>query len=36
VPDLFDAYCRSHAPAALPSVLAGLSFLIAKGMIECR
>jgi flavin-dependent dehydrogenase len=36
VPDLFDAYCRSQAPAALPSVIAGLSFLIAKGMIECR
>src|SRR5205823_6481712 len=29
VPDLFDAYCRTSGPAPLPSVLGGLSLLVA-------
>jgi len=33
VPDLFDAYCRSTAPVPLPSVLGGLSLLVAKGYL---
>jgi flavin-dependent dehydrogenase len=33
VPDLFDAYCRTTAPVPLPSVLGGLSLLVAKGYL---
>jgi flavin-dependent dehydrogenase len=33
VPDLFDAYCRTTAPVPLPSVLGGLSLLLAKGYL---
>jgi hypothetical protein len=33
VPDLFDAYCRTSAPVPLPSMLGGLSPLVAKGYL---
>jgi flavin-dependent dehydrogenase len=33
VPDLFEAYCRSTARVPLPSVLGGLSLLVAKGYL---
>jgi hypothetical protein len=33
VPDLFDAYCRTSAPVPLPSMLGGLSLLLAKGYL---
>jgi flavin-dependent dehydrogenase len=33
VPDLFEAYCRAHAPVPLPNVLGGLSLLVAKGYL---
>jgi len=33
VPDLADAYCRVHAPLPVASVLGGLSFLVAKGIL---
>jgi len=36
VPDLFDAYCRAAAPAPLPSVLGGLSLLVAAGILRQR
>jgi hypothetical protein len=36
VPDLFDAYCRTIAPAPLPSVLGGLSLLVASGVLRQR
>lgn len=36
VADLFDAYCRSCAPAPLPNVVSGLSMLVAKGILHER
>lgn len=36
VPDLFDAYCRDCSPAPLPSVVSGLSLLVAKGILHER
>ncbi len=36
VPDLFDAYCRSCAPAPLPNVVSGLSMLVARGILHER
>ncbi len=33
VADLFDAYCRTSAPVPLPSMLGGLSLLVAKGYL---
>jgi hypothetical protein len=36
VPDLFDAYCQSCAPVPLPSVVGGLSLLVAKGILHER
>jgi flavin-dependent dehydrogenase len=36
VPDLFDAYCRTIGPAPLPSVLGGLSLLVASGILRQR
>jgi halogenation protein CepH len=36
VPDLFDAYCQSCAPVPLPSVVGGLSWLVAKGILHER
>ena len=36
VPDLFDAYCRTCAPAPLPHVVGGLSLLVAKGILHER
>ncbi len=36
VPDLFDAYCRSCAPVPLPSVVGGLSLLVARGILHER
>jgi flavin-dependent dehydrogenase len=36
VPDVCEAYCRVHAPAPLPSLLSGLSFLVAKGILHAR
>jgi len=36
VPDVYDAYCRAHAPAPLPNVVSGLSILVAKGILHAR
>jgi hypothetical protein len=36
VPDLFDAYCQRCAPVPLPSVVGGLSLLVAKGILHER
>jgi flavin-dependent dehydrogenase len=36
VPDLFDAYCRRHAPVPLPSLVSGLSLLVARGILHER
>jgi flavin-dependent dehydrogenase len=36
VPALVDAYCRSQGPVPLPNVLAGLSLLVAKGILRQR
>ena len=32
-PDLFEAYCRTCAPVPLPSLVSGLSMLVAKGIL---
>jgi hypothetical protein len=36
VPDLFDAYCQRHAPVPLPSLVSGLSLLVARGILHER
>jgi len=36
VPDLFEAYCRACPPVPLPSVVGGLSLLVAKGILHER
>jgi flavin-dependent dehydrogenase len=36
VPDLFDAYCRTCPPVPLPSVMGGLSLLVARGILHER
>jgi flavin-dependent dehydrogenase len=36
VPDMYDAYCRMSVPAPLPSVLAGLSLLVARGILRAN
>lgn len=36
VPDLFDAYCRTSPPVPLPSVVGGLSLLVARGILHER
>jgi hypothetical protein len=36
VPDMYDEYCRTLAPAPLPSVVSGLSLLVAKGILHAR
>jgi 2-polyprenyl-6-methoxyphenol hydroxylase-like FAD-dependent oxidoreductase len=36
VPDLFDAYCRTHGAVALPSLLGALSVLVAKRVLTAR
>jgi hypothetical protein len=36
VPDLFEAYCRDCSPVPLPSVVTGLSLLVAKGILHER
>ncbi|HEV3139538.1 MAG TPA: hypothetical protein VGY57_03430, partial [Vicinamibacterales bacterium] len=36
VPDLFEAYCRDCSPVPLPSVVSGLSLLVAKGILHER
>jgi flavin-dependent dehydrogenase len=36
VPGLVDAYCRCHGPVPLPNLLAGLSLLVAKGILRQR
>jgi hypothetical protein len=36
VPDLFDAYCQRHAPVPLPNLVAGLSLLVARGILHER
>ena len=36
VPDLFDAYCQRCAPVPLPSVVGGLSLLVARGILHER
>jgi flavin-dependent dehydrogenase len=34
VPELFEAYCQLNGPVPLPSVLGGLSLLVAKGILR--
>jgi hypothetical protein len=36
VPDVFEDYCRTCAPVPLPSVVGGLSVLVAKGILYER
>jgi len=36
VPDVYDAYCRTLAPAPLPHVVSGLSLLVARGILHAR
>jgi flavin-dependent dehydrogenase len=36
VPDVHDAYCRTHPPASLPNVVSGLSLLVARGILHAR
>ena len=36
VPDVFDDYCRTCAPVPLPSVVGGLSLLVARGILHER
>jgi flavin-dependent dehydrogenase len=36
VPDVFEAYCRHCPPVPLPSLLGGLSLLVAKGILYER
>ena len=36
VPDVFEDYCRTCAPVPLPSVVSGLSLLVAKGILHER
>jgi hypothetical protein len=36
VPELFEAYCRSCPPVPLPSVVGGLSLLVARGILHER
>jgi flavin-dependent dehydrogenase len=36
VPDLFEEYCRTLGPVSLPSLLGGLSVLLAKGVLSAR
>jgi flavin-dependent dehydrogenase len=36
VPDVYDAYCRTLAPAPLPHVMSGLSLLVARGILHAR
>lgn len=36
VPDLFEAYCRTCSPVPLPSVVGGLSLLVARGILHDR
>jgi 2-polyprenyl-6-methoxyphenol hydroxylase-like FAD-dependent oxidoreductase len=36
VPDLFEAYCRTHGAVSLPSLLGSLSVLVAKGVLTAR
>jgi flavin-dependent dehydrogenase len=36
VADLYDAYCRTHAPVSLPGFLGGLSVLLANGALTSR
>jgi len=34
VPEIFDAYCRTHGVVALPGFLGALSFLVARGILR--
>ena len=36
VPDVYDDYCRTNAAAPLPSVVSGLSLLVAKGILHAK
>jgi flavin-dependent dehydrogenase len=36
VPDLFEAYCQRLAPVPLPSLVSGLSLLVARGILHER
>jgi flavin-dependent dehydrogenase len=36
VPELFEAYCRTCPPVPLPSVMGGLSLLVARGILHER
>ena len=36
VPDIFEAYCRTHGEVPLPSLLGSLSVLVAKGVLTMR
>ena len=36
VPDLFEAYCQRCSPVPLPSIVGGLSLLVARGILHER
>jgi hypothetical protein len=36
VPDVFEDYCRTCGPVPLPSVVSGLSLLVARGILHDR
>jgi hypothetical protein len=36
VPDLYEAYCRTHMPVSLSHLLGGLSVLVANGVLTHR
>jgi hypothetical protein len=36
VPDVYEEYCRANGPVPLPSVLGGLSMLVARGILNRR
>ena len=36
VPEIFEAYCRTHGAVSLPSLLGSLSVLVAKGVLIAR
>ena len=36
VPDIFEAYCRTHGAVPLRSLLGSLSVLVAKGVLTAR
>lgn len=36
VPEIFEAYCRTHGAVSLPGLLGSLSVLVARGLLTAR